>query len=174
MKQVENIMLTADGYLELEQELNTLKTEKRPEVIKALKEARALGDLSENSDYDAARNEQAQLEARIKELEFKLEHCTIASGNKKDKVDVGSTVTITYEDGETEEYKIVGSLEADPFENKISNESPIGKAIINHKKGEKVDVASPNGNFAVTITDIKWLYDYCKIFFICIFYVPYV
>ena len=155
MKQVENIMLTADGYLELEQELNMLKTEKRPEVIKALKEARALGDLSENSDYDAARNEQAQLEARIKELEYKLEHCTIADGKKKDVVNVGSTVTITYDDGDTEEYKIVGSLEADPFDNKISNESPIGKAIISHKKGETVEVNSPNGNFMVTISDIK-------------------
>ena len=155
MKQVENIMLTADGYLELEQELNLLKTEKRPEVIKALKEARALGDLSENSDYDAARNEQAQLEARIKELEYKLEHCTIADGKKKDTVNVGSVVTITYDDGETEEYKIVGSLEADPFDNKISNESPIGAAIIGHKKGEEVEVSSPNGSFMVTISDIK-------------------
>ena len=155
MKQVENIMLTADGYLELEQELNMLKTEKRPEVIKALKEARALGDLSENSDYDAARNEQAQLEARIKELEYKLEHCTIADGKKKDTVNVGSVVTITYDDGETEEYKIVGSLEADPFDNKISNESPIGAAIIGHKKGEEVEVSSPNGSFMVTISDIK-------------------
>lgn len=155
MKQIENIMLTAEGYLALETELNTLKTEKRPEVIKALKEARALGDLSENSDYDAARNEQAQLEARIKELEFKLEHCTIAEETSKDVVNVGSQVTITYDDGEVEEYKIVGSLEADPFDNKISNESPIGKAIIGHKKGEVVEVVSPNGNFSVTITDIK-------------------
>ena len=155
MKQVENIMLTADGFLALEEELKVLKTEKRPEVIKALKEARALGDLSENSDYDAARNEQAQLEARIKELEYKLEHCTIADASKKDTVNVGSLVTITYDDGESEEYKIVGSLEADPFENKISNESPIGKAIIGHKKGEVVEVTSPNGNFTVTITSIK-------------------
>lgn len=154
MKQVENIMLTAEGYLELEQELNMLKTEKRPEVIKALKEARALGDLSENSDYDAARNEQAQLEARIKELEYKLEHSTIADASKSDSVNVGSTVTITYDDGEVEEYKIVGSLEADPFENKISNESPIGKAILGHKKNETVEVSSPNGSFTVTITNI--------------------
>lgn len=154
MKQVENIMLTAEGYLALEQELNMLKTEKRPEVIKALKEARALGDLSENSDYDAARNEQAQLESRIKELEYKLEHCVIADATKSDLVNVGNTVTITYDDGETEEYKIVGSLEADPFDNKISNESPIGKAIIGHKKGEEVEVASPNGSFSVVITNI--------------------
>ena len=155
MKQTQNIMLTAEGYLALETELNVLKTEKRPEVIKALKEARALGDLSENSDYDAARNEQAQLEARIKELEFKLEHCTIADATHKDAVNVGNSVTITYDDGDTEVYKIVGSLEADPFENKISNESPIGKAIIGHKKGEVVEVVSPNGNFSVTISNIE-------------------
>lgn len=155
MSKNEDIMLTADGYLALEQELNVLKTEKRPEVIKALKEARALGDLSENSDYDAARNEQAQLEARIKELEYKLEHCTIADAGSDGTVGVGSNVTITYDDGEAEEYKIVGSLEADPFENKISNESPIGKAIIGHKKGETLEVQSPNGNFSVTITDVK-------------------
>ncbi len=154
MKQVENIMLTAEGYMELEQELNMLKTEKRPEVIKALKEARALGDLSENSDYDAARNEQAQVEARIKELEYKLEHSTIADASKCDSVSVGSLVTITFDDDDVEEYRIVGSLEADPFENKISNESPIGKAILGHKVGEVVEVNSPNGNFTVTITNI--------------------
>ncbi len=155
MKQIDNIMLTAEGYLELETELNELKTKKRPEVIKALKEARALGDLSENSDYDAARNEQAQVEARIKELEFNLEHSTIADARSKDTVSVGNTVTITYEDGEIEEYKIVGSLEADPFANKISNESPIGKAILGHKKGEKVEVSTPNGNFTIVVTNIE-------------------
>ncbi len=154
MEKNQDIMLTAEGYMELENELNELKTVKRPEVIASLKEARALGDLSENSDYDAARNEQAQLEARIKELEFKLEHCTIAKQSNSNVVNVGSTVTITYDDGEKEEYKIVGSLEADPFENKISNESPIGKAIIGHKKGESVEVASPNGNFSVTINNV--------------------
>lgn len=151
----ENIILTAEGYLELETELKELKNVRRPEVIKSLKEARALGDLSENSDYDAARNEQAQVESRIKELEYKLEHAIIADASKCDIVNVGNTVIITYDDGENEEYKIVGSLEADPFENKISNESPIGKAIIGHKKGEKVSVVSPNGNFDVIIADIK-------------------
>lgn len=157
MKQNEKqgIILTAEGYLELETELKELKNIRRPEVIKALKEARALGDLSENSDYDAARNEQGLVESRIKELEYKLEHAIIADSSKKDTVNVGNTVLITYDDGEEEEYKIVGSLEADPFENKISNESPIGKAIIGHKKGEKVEVSSPNGSFEVVITEIK-------------------
>ena len=151
----EGIILTAEGYLELETELKELKDIKRPEVIKALKEARALGDLSENSDYDAARNEQAQVESRIKELEYKLEHAIIADASKKESVNVGNIVSIKYDDDEIEEYKIVGSLEADPFENKISNESPIGKAIIGHKKGEVVEVKSPNGNFKVTIIEIK-------------------
>ena len=155
MKQNENITLTAEGYLELETELKELKEVKRPEVIKALKEARALGDLSENSDYDAARNDQAQLEGRIKELEFKLEHCTIAQGATDGAVAIGSTITIEYDDGEVEEYKLVGSLEADPFENKISNESPIGKAVIGHKKGETVQVESPNGSYPVVIKDVK-------------------
>ena len=155
MKKEETITLTAEGYLELETELKELKEVKRPEVIKALKEARALGDLSENSDYDAARNEQAQVEGRIKELEYKLEHCTIAEAKKSGEIAIGSTVTIEYDDKEVEEYKIVGSLEADPFENKISNESPIGKAVIGHKKGETVAVESPNGSYNVIIKEVK-------------------
>jgi transcription elongation factor GreA len=155
MKQTENITLTAEGYLELETELKELKEVKRPEVIKALKEARALGDLSENSDYDAARNDQAQLEGRIKELEYKLEHCNIAKSNGNGLVAIGSSVTIEYDDGEVEEYKIVGSLEADPFENKISDESPIGKAVIGHKKNETVQVESPNGSYPVIIKNVK-------------------
>lgn len=149
------IILTSEGYLELETELNELKTTKRPEVIKALKESRAMGDLRENSDYDAARNEQAVLEARIKELEYKLEHCTIAKEDNKGVVGVGSIITVVYDDGEEEEYKIVGSLESDPFENKISNESPIGKAVYGKKAGDTVDVESPRGAFTITIKTLK-------------------
>jgi transcription elongation factor GreA len=154
MKKENNIVLTAEGYLELEAELNDLKQNRRPEVIKALQEARALGDLSENADYDAARNEQAQLEARIKELEYKLEHSEIAESKGSDVVNVGSTVVVAYDDGEEDEYQIVGSLESDPFNNKISNESPIGKAIMGHKKDELCDVESPNGNYQVKIISI--------------------
>lgn len=150
----EKIMLTAEGYLELETELNELKTVTRPQIIKELKEARAQGDLSENSDYDAARDAQAKLEGRIKELEYKLEHCTIAEQTAKDIVNVGSTVTIVYDDGEEDTYKIVGSLEADPFDNKISNESPIGKAIIGRKIGEEIEVASPQGAYKIQIKAI--------------------
>lgn len=154
MKKENVCVLTAQGYLELEAELNDLKQNKRPEVIKALQEARALGDLSENADYDAARNDQAQLEARIKELEYKLEHSQIADNKNSDVVNVGSTVVVAYDDGEEDEYQIVGSLESDPFNNKISNESPIGKAIIGHKKNELCDVESPNGSYQVKIISI--------------------
>lgn len=155
MKKESNCILTADGYLELETELNELKIVRRPEIIKALKEARAMGDLSENADYDAARNDQAQIEAKIKELEYKLEHCEIAN-NKKDKniVSLGSLVKIIYDDGEEEEYRIVGSMEADLFNNKISNESPLGEALLNHKKNDLITVASPNGDYKIKIKEI--------------------
>lgn len=149
-------LLTAEGYLEVENELNELKTVRRPEIIKALKEARALGDLSENADYDAARNEQAQVEARIHDLEYMIENATIIKNGKKDKVSVGSAVTIEYiDDKEEENYLIVGSLEADPFENKISNESPIGKAIIGKKVNDIVEIESPKGAYKIKITKIS-------------------
>ena len=155
MKKENTFIMTAEGFLEAENELNELKNVRRPEVIKALKEARALGDLSENADYDAARNEQAIIEAKIQELEYKLEHAEIIDNKGKNEVSLGSVVTISYEDGEEEEYKIVGSMEADPFENKISNESPIAKAILGKKAGETVSVESPNGSYDVKIISIK-------------------
>ncbi len=154
MKKDQKFVLTAEGYLQAETELNELKTVRRPEVIKALKEARALGDLSENADYDAARNEQAMIEAKISELEYKLEHCEIIDNSDKSVVNLGSTVTISYDDGEEEEYKVVGSMEADPFENKISNESPLGIALLKHKKGDTVNVESPNGGYNIKIVKI--------------------
>ena len=155
MKKENTFIMTAEGFLEAENELNELKNVRRPEVIKALKEARALGDLSENADYDAARNEQAIIEAKIQELEYKLEHAEIIDNKNKNEVSLGSVVTISYDDGEEEEYKIVGSMEADPFENKISNESPIAKAILGKKAGEIVSVESPNGSYDVKIVSIK-------------------
>ena len=155
MANVEKIMVTAEGYLDLENELNELKNVRRPQIIQAIKEARALGDLSENADYDAARDEQAQVESRIKELEYKLEHSEIIENKKKNQVSLGSTVVIKYEDGEEDEYMIVGSLEADPFNNRISNESPIGIAVMGKKQGDVVSVASPNGSYEVTIKEIK-------------------
>lgn len=154
MEKTKEIVLTSAGYKELEDELKDLKLNKRTEVVEAIKEARSHGDLSENSEYDAARDEQAQLEARIQELEYKLEHATISDGST-DKVAVGSTVTVLYvDDNEEVEYKIVGGLEADPFENKISNESPIGQAIIGAKVGDVIAVTSPNGSYNVKIVKI--------------------
>mgnify|MGYP004502408357 FL=1 len=155
MTKEQTILITPQGYLALETELNDLKLKKRPEVIAALQEARSLGDLSENAEYDAARNEQAQVEARIKELEFKLEHCQVMDGASKETVSVGSNVTLNYiDDDEEEEYSIVGSMEADPFANKISNESPIGKAILGHRAGEIVNVITPTGSYDVKIVKI--------------------
>ena len=154
MKKENSFVLTAEGYLQAETELNELKTVRRPEVIKALKEARALGDLSENADYDAARNEQAIIEAKIAELEYKLEHCEIIDNADKSIVNLGSLVTISYDDGEKEEYKIVGSMEADPFDNKISNESPLGIALLNHHVGDSVNVDSPNGGYTIKVVKV--------------------
>lgn len=155
MKKEDFFELTAEGYLELETELNDLKNVRRPEIITALKEARAQGDLSENADYDAARNEQAQIEARIKELEFKLEHSKIVEVKKANgEANIGSTVKIVDDDGEEDEYKLVSSLEADPFNNKISVESPLGIAIKGHKVGETVLVESPNGGYNVKILSV--------------------
>ena len=155
MRQKKEFLLTSEGFLDLETELNKLKTEERPRIIEAIKEARAQGDLSENADYDAARDEQARIEARIQELEYMLEHAKIIEKSSGDKVDVGTTVTVQYIDDEDEEiYSIVGALEADPFENKISNESPIGKAIMHKKVGDIVPVDSPNGSYDIKIVKI--------------------
>ncbi len=155
MKQKKEFLLTSEGYLDLETELNTLKSEERPRIIEAIKEARAQGDLSENADYDAARDEQAKIEARIQELEFMLEHAKIIEKKSGDVVSVGTTVTVKYVDDDEEEvYSIVGSMEADPFENKISNESPIGKAIMDKKVGDTISVESPNGAYDIKIVKI--------------------
>ena len=111
--------------------------------------------MSENADYDAARDEQAKIEARIQELEYMLEHAKIIEKTSGDKVEVGTTVTVNYVDDDEEEiYSIVGSMEADPFENKISNESPIGKAIMHKKVGDIISVESPNGSYDIKIVKI--------------------
>lgn len=149
------IYVTAQGLEDMKNELNYLINVKRPEVIEALKEARALGDLSENAEYDAARGEQASTEGRIKELEVLIENAKIIDEVSTDKVTIGNNVKIEYvEDGEIETYSIVGSTEADPFENKISNESPIAKAILGAKVDDVVAVESPNGKYNVKIVEI--------------------
>ena len=156
MTDKKTIYLTKEGYEEIKEELNYLINVRRPENINAIKEARALGDLSENAGYDAARNEQAELESRIKKLEAIIDNVTIIEEVSKDKVGVGNTVTIAYVDDEedTDQYKIVGSQEADPFESKISNESPIAKALMGHKVGDVVSVESPNGNYEIKVVEI--------------------
>ena len=150
------VYLTQQGLDDLKKELDNLINVRRPENIIAIKEARSLGDLSENAEYDAARNEQAQIEARIKQLEKMLENASIITEVSKDVVGIGNTVSIKYVDDEEEdEYTIVGSQEADPFESKISNESPIAKALFEHKVGDVVTVESPNGSYDIEIIEIK-------------------
>lgn len=154
------IYLTKEGLKDLQDELDDLINVKRPANIQAIKEARALGDLSENADYDAARNEQAVLEGRIKKIEAMLENYEIIEEVSNGKVGIGNTVSIKYVDDDDDEdnedeYKIVGSQEADPFSGKISNESPIAKAIMNHKVGDVITVESPNGSYQIEIIDIK-------------------
>lgn len=149
------IYLTQEGLEEIKKELEYLKTEKRPEVIEALKEARALGDLSENAEYDAARAEQGQVESRIVELEKMIEKAIVIKEENNGKVSIGTTVKIEYlVDSEIETYTIVGTNEADPFENRISNESPLAQAIIGLKKGEKATVLCEAGNYEVKVIDI--------------------
>lgn len=149
------ILLTSEGFLELETELNDLKTIKRPRIIEAIKDARSQGDLSENADYDAARNEQAEVEGRIKEIEYMLDNAKIIEKAKGHLIGLGSSVTINYvDDNENEIYNIVGSMEADPFENKISNESPLGRSIIGKKEGDIIDVESPTGSYQIKIVKV--------------------
>ncbi|MBR4830655.1 MAG: transcription elongation factor GreA [Bacilli bacterium] len=156
MNEKKEIFLTKEGLNELQEELKDLKENKRPEVINQIKEARAQGDLSENAEYHAAKDKQGQIEARIKEIEYLIDNATLISNTKSSTVKIGSTVEIEYvDDKETDTYQIVGSTEADPFENKISNESPIAIAIIGKKVGEVVSIESPNGSYDIKIVSIK-------------------
>lgn len=151
------VYLTQEGLNELKKELDNLINVRRPENIQAIKEARSLGDLSENAEYDAARDEQAQIENRIQTIEKMLENVEIITNVDTDRVSIGTTVSIKYVDDEDDEdeYKIVGSQEADPFESKISNESPIAQALLEHKVGDIVTVESPNGSYQVEIKAIS-------------------
>lgn len=156
MSEQKELFLTQEGLDELKKELDELIQVRRPEVINALKDARAQGDLSENAEYDAARTEQAIVESRIKELEAMLEKAVVITKVDTDVVSIGTKVTLEYvDDDDTEEYSIVGSSEADPFTNKISNESPIARAIMGLKVGSVVSVESPNGKYDVKILAIN-------------------
>lgn len=157
MANTEKVYLTENGLAELQAELENLKTVKRPENIEALKDARALGDLSENAEYDAARNEQAIIESRITELEKILETAEVISDSEinTDTVSIGTAVKLEFiDDEETDTYYIVGRTEADPFENKISNESPIAQAILGKKAGEVATVKCDSDDYQVKILEI--------------------
>jgi transcription elongation factor GreA len=146
---VKEVILTPEGYEKLKEEIEFLSTDKRREVADRIRVAREFGDIQENSEYDDAKNEQALLEARIAKLEERLRDARIIEAGEitADVVSVGSVVRLRDVDAkETVEYFIVGSAEANPAERKLSNESPVGKAIMGRKKGETVEVATPRGS----------------------------
>jgi transcription elongation factor GreA len=155
---VKEVILTSEGYEKLKHEIEELSTTKRREVAERIRIAREFGDIAENAEYDDAKNEQMLLEHRIATLEERLRDARVISKKDiaKDVVSVGSKVKLRDVTAkETIEYHIVGSAEANPAENKLSNESPVGKAIIGKKKGETVEVAAPRGSMKFKILEIK-------------------
>jgi transcription elongation factor GreA len=153
-----DVILTQDGYEKLKATIEELETTKRREVADRIREAREFGDISENSEYDDAKNEQALLESRIARLKEQLRAARVidTSDIPKDVVSVGSKVKVKdLDDGSTDEYQIVGSAEADPSAKRLSNESPVGRAVLGHKKGDVVEVAAPAGALRLQIMSIK-------------------
>jgi transcription elongation factor GreA len=159
----EEVLVTKEGLKKIKDELEYLKTTKREEIAMRLKEAISYGDLSENAEYEEAKNEQAFIEGRILELEKQIknariitEHDAKAKAAKGVAIEIGSVVTVRNKtDGDDPEtYTIVGSMEADPIEHKISNESPIGRALLGREKGETVDVIAPAGKFKYEILKV--------------------
>ena len=152
------VILTSEGYKRLADEIEYLSSVKREEITERIREAREFGDISENSEYNEAKNEQAKLEMRISTLELKLRNARVLSGAeiKTDAVGIGSKVTLKdVKHGDTFKYIVVGSAEADPSQNRLSNESPVGKAIMGHKAGETVKVATPRGAAKYKIVSIR-------------------
>ena len=152
------VILTKEGYAKLKQEIEYLSTEKRREVADRIRHAREFGDIAENAEYDDAKNEQAMLEHRIAMLEDRLRAARVLEKKDiaKDVVSIGSVVRLRdMSQNKTMEYTIVGSAEANPSENRLSNESPVGKAIIGRKKGEVVEVAAPRGAMKFKIMAIN-------------------
>src|SRR5947207_11102792 len=155
---VKACFLTPQGYKKLQEEIEYLSNDKRREVADRIRIAREFGDIAENAEYDDAKNEQALLEHRIALLEERLRSARVITKGevKKDEVSIGSKVKLKdMETNKSVEYRIVGSAEANPAESKLSNESPVGKAILGHKKGEVVEVAAPRGALKFKILDIK-------------------
>ena len=155
---MKEVILTAEGYEKLKSEIEYLSNEKRREVADRIRIAREFGDIAENAEYDDAKNEQAMLEHKIAQLEERLLAARVIEKGEvsKDTVSIGSLVRLRDVDAkETVEYHIVGSAEANPAEYRLSNESPVGKAIIGHKKGETVEVPTPRGSLKYKILEIK-------------------
>ncbi len=151
------VLLTYEGLKKLEEELEFLKGEKRKEIAERIKQALAFGDISENSEYDDAKNEQAQNEVRIIQLEAMLKHATVIDEDEVDTkvVNLGAKVRIRELKSKDEfDFQIVGSTEADPASSRISNESPVGSALLGHKVGDTVDVEVPGGKTKYKIIDI--------------------
>lgn len=156
-EQTNKTVVSAEGLRQMEEKLKYMTTVRRAEVAEHLSIARGYGDLSENAEYDEAKDEQAKLEADIVELENALRNVVVIDDNvSTDAVNVGTTVKVLYlDDGEEEEFTIVGARESDPMNNKISNESPVGSALLGHKKGEVVTVEAPDGAYELRIMDIR-------------------
>lgn len=157
MTEKKEVILTKEKLEKLEDELEYLKTKKRPEMAEKIKIARSFGDLSENADYDEAKNEQGEVESRIMKIEDMIRNAkTIEVVENSDTVGVGNTVTLFDEEFEEDvEYKIVGTAESNPLEGYISNESPVGEAIIGRKVDDRVEVETPNGKMYFVIKKIK-------------------
>ena len=151
-----DVILTPEGLATLKAELDHLSTSRRREIASRIKEAREFGDISENAEYDDAKNEQAMLEARIAALEEKLRSATVVDASElgTDVVRVGSVVHVKDEAGKSNKYTIVGSAEAKPAEAKLSNESPVGKALVGRKRNDEVTVTTPRGVRKLKITKI--------------------
>ena len=149
--------MTQKGYDEAKERLMYLQTTKRDEIVARIQEARSHGDLSENAEYDAARNEQAANEGEIAELDYVIKNAVIIAENKDTSyVHIGSKVRVYDEDMDEEEvYEITGSMEANANENKISNDSPVGKALLGHKVGDAVKILAPNGEYMLKIMEIN-------------------
>ncbi len=158
MAEMQRTLVTKEGLENMQKELDELRSVKRAEVAQRLKEAIAMGDLSENSEYDEAKNAQAFLEGRIQQLEQQIRTAQVIEKGTKNRVDVGSTVVIEgmeEPDQEKETVTIVGSTESNPFEGLISNESPVGRALVGAKAGDIVEADAPNGVLKYKVVEIK-------------------
>lgn len=150
-----NLLMTQEGLDNLKKEVKELIDVKRPEIAKRIQEAREMGDISENSEYDSAKQEQAYVEGRITELEDIIKNAKVNDSIKKDYVDVGCSVTV-HIDSTDDTFHIVGAPEADPIAKKISHESPLGSALVGKRVGDKIEVEAPVGKLIYTVLKIEY------------------